>query len=108
MMQRAAHVQVRPNRDGQPRAYIAGTRVRVQDVSVMAEVEGKSPDQIVQALPHLTLAQVHAALSYYFNHRDAIAREMREDEEFVRQWRSSAGPGIVGPKVERTGRDWNE
>ena len=84
----ATHIEIRPNRAGQPRAYVAGTRVRVQDVSVMAEIEGKSPDEIVQALPHLTLAQVHAALSYYFDHRDVIVREMREDEEFVRFIRS--------------------
>ena len=39
------HVEFRPNRQGQHRAYIAGTRVRVQDVYVDSEIHGKSPDE---------------------------------------------------------------
>jgi uncharacterized protein (DUF433 family) len=104
MTQVATHIEIRPNRDGQNRAYIAGTRTRVQDVSVMAEVQGKSPDEIVQALPHLTLAQVHAALSYYFDHRDAIVHEMREDEEFVRRVRAGSDPSVLELKLKQTGQ----
>jgi uncharacterized protein (DUF433 family) len=80
----ATHIEIRPNRDGQPRAFIERTRVRVQDVYALAEIHGKTPGEIVQALPSLTLAQVHAALSYYFDHRPSIVQEMQEDEEFVR------------------------
>ena len=96
----ATHIEIRPNRDGQPRAFIAGTRIRVQDVYAFAELQGKSADQIVQALPNLTLAQVHAALSYYFDHRDAIVLEMREDEEFVRQFRAMNGPGVFEQRLK--------
>ncbi|HEV3342122.1 MAG TPA: DUF433 domain-containing protein [Pirellulales bacterium] len=84
------YIEIRSNRDGQPRAFIAGTRVRVQDIYTLAEIQGNSPDEIVSALPHLTLAQVHAALSYYFDHREGILREMREDEEYVRRQRELA------------------
>ena len=62
--------------------------VRVQDVALMAEIRGKTPDEIVEALPHLSLAQVHAALSYYFDHREEVQRELREDEDYVRQFRA--------------------
>ena len=48
-------IELRPNRSGQQRAYIAGTRVRVQDIYALAEVQGRSPDEIVEALPHLSL-----------------------------------------------------
>ena len=101
-MSQLAHVEIRPNRDGQPRAFIAGTRVRVQDIYALAEIQGQSPDAIVCALPHLTLAQVHAALSYYFDHREGILREMREDEEFVRRQRESAGSESLRERL-RTG-----
>jgi uncharacterized protein (DUF433 family) len=47
----ATYVELRKNRDGADRAFIVGTRVRVQDVYALAEIEGKSPDEIVQALP---------------------------------------------------------
>jgi uncharacterized protein (DUF433 family) len=89
----ATHIEVRRNRDGQDRAYISGTRVRVQDVYAYAELQGMSPDEIVQQLPHLSLGQVHAALSYFFDHREQILNELREDEQFVDSIRARTGPG---------------
>jgi uncharacterized protein (DUF433 family) len=57
-------IELRPNRSGQPRVFIAGTRVRVQDIYGLSELQGKTPDEIVAALPHLTLHQVHSALAF--------------------------------------------
>src|SRR5437588_9675312 len=96
----ATHIELRKNRSGQDRAYIAGTRTRVQDVYALAEIHGFAPDQIVEQLPHLTLGQVHAALSYFFDDRVQILNELREDEEFVRMMRAKTGPG---PLEERLG-----
>ena len=87
------YIEIRKNRDGQDRAYVSGTRIRVQDVSMMAEFQGKSADEIVNAFPHLSLAQVHAALAYYFDHRAVIAEELRQDEEFIKAFRAPNGPG---------------
>ncbi len=94
----ATYIEIRQNRAGQPRAYIEGTRVRVQDVALMSERRGLSPDEICNAITHLTLGQVHAALSYYFDHRDTILCELREDEEFVLKDRA-AHPGSVLDRV---------
>ena len=99
----ATHIDIRLNRAGQPRAFIEGTRVRVQDVYAFSEIQGKTPDEIVLALPHISLAQVHAALSYYFDHRDAIIQEMREDTEFVSQFRAATGQGAVGDQLKAAG-----
>ncbi len=95
----ATHIEMRPNRAGQTRACVAGTRVRVQDISALAELQGMTPDQIVQQIPHLTLGQVHAALSYYFDHREEIIRELREDEEFARLVRAHLGPGPLEARL---------
>src|SRR3954471_18769633 len=91
----ATHIELRPNRDGQSRAFIAGTRVRVQDIYAQAEIHGRTPEEIVESLPHLTLGQVHAALSYLHDHREEILREMREDRAFVNEFRGKAGPGLL-------------
>lgn len=99
----ATHIEIRPNRRGHPRAFIAGTRVRVQDIYALAEIQGKSPGEIVQALPSLTIAQVHAALSYYFDHREAIVQELREDDEIVRQYRSITGHGPLEQRLTAAG-----
>lgn len=91
----ATHIELRPNRDGQQRAFIAGTRVRVQDIFAQAEIHGRTPEEIVEGLPHLTLGQVHAALSYLFDNRDAILSEMREDEAFAEHLRVNNGPSLL-------------
>jgi uncharacterized protein (DUF433 family) len=88
-----AHIEVTPGTcGGRPR--IAGHRIRVQDVVLWTE-QGQSPDQIVADFPRLSLADVYAALTYYHDHRDEIDRQIREDDEFVEQMRSQAGPGIL-------------
>jgi uncharacterized protein (DUF433 family) len=66
---------------GKPR--IAGSRIRVQDVAVWHEAWGQSPEEIVTSFPQLTLAQVHAALAYYYDHREEIRQQMRDAEAFV-------------------------
>jgi len=96
----ATHVEFRQNRAGQDRAFIAGTRVRVQDVYAMSEIHGLTPDQIVEQLSQLTLGQVHAALAYYFDHREQILNELREDDEFVRALRADTGPGPLEQRLK--------
>jgi uncharacterized protein (DUF433 family) len=99
----ATHIEIRANRAGQGRAFIAGTRTRVQDVYALAEIQGLTADQIVEQLPHLSLGQVHAALSYYFDHREQILNELREDEEFVQLMRAQTGPGPLEQRLGAPG-----
>jgi uncharacterized protein (DUF433 family) len=93
-------IELRPNRSGQPRAFIAGTRVRVQDIYGLSELQGKTPDEIVAALRHLTLFQVHTALAYYFQHRAEILQEIREDDDFAAAMRAKLGPGPLAAKLK--------
>jgi uncharacterized protein (DUF433 family) len=93
-------IELRPNRAGQPRAFLAGTRVRVQDIYALSELQGKTPDEIVSALPHLSLFQVHSALAYYFQHRNSILQEMRDDEDFVAAMKALLGPGPLSAKLQ--------
>ena len=66
---------------GQPR--IDGTRIKVQHIALEYERLGWSADQICDAHPGLTLAQVHAAVSYYYDHKAEIDKTIRKDEEFA-------------------------
>ncbi|HJT31572.1 MAG TPA: DUF433 domain-containing protein [Pirellulales bacterium] len=82
------HIEMSPGVcGGKPR--IAGTRIRVEDVVVWHELQGKSPNEIVANFPHLSLADVHAALTYYFDHREEIQRQMREARELSSAMRTS-------------------
>jgi uncharacterized protein (DUF433 family) len=65
---------------GKPR--IRGTRIKVSEVAWRHD-DGQSPDEIIEAFPHLTLAQVHAALAYYYDHHQEIEAQLREEDETV-------------------------
>ena len=50
---------------GKPR--IAGHHIWVQDIVIDYEHWGMSPEDIVESLPTITLADVYAALVYYYD-----------------------------------------
>ena len=82
------HIEV-AGAEGASKARVAGSRVRVQDVAVWHEKLGMSPDEIVDAHPTIGLADVHAAMAYYWDHRadidGAIAEEQALAEEIARR-----------------------
>jgi uncharacterized protein (DUF433 family) len=58
---------------------IAGHRVRVSDIVIWHEHQGLTADAIVSQIPGITLADVHAALGYYYENLEAIREEMRAE-----------------------------
>ena len=83
---------------GKPR--IAGHRIRVMDIVVCHEQQGMSPDEIVSSYPGITLADTHAALAYYFDHRDEIQRDIEEERRFADEVRQTT-PSLLQEKLQR-------
>src|SRR5438477_10491621 len=77
-----AHITSVPSVCG-GRPCIAGTRIRVHDIYVWHELQGQSPDQIVHDFPQLTLADVYAALAYFWDNRVAVLGQFAEDTPLV-------------------------
>jgi uncharacterized protein (DUF433 family) len=62
---------------GKPR--IEGHWIAVHDIAICHQ-QGYTPEQIAtEIFPGLTLAQVHAALVYYYEHQEEIDREIAEE-----------------------------
>jgi uncharacterized protein (DUF433 family) len=81
------HIEITPGiAGGKPR--IAGRRITVQNIAIWHEYIGMNVDEIA-AEHDLSLGDVHAALAYYFDHRDEIERQIKEDEVFVEAFRAS-------------------
>ena len=68
---------------GKPR--IEGTRMKVQHIALEYVHMGLNVDQICKSHPHLNRAQIHAALSYYYEHTDEIEGDIKDDEEFAKR-----------------------
>jgi uncharacterized protein (DUF433 family) len=86
------------------RARIAGHRVRVLDIVGWHEHQGMSPDEIVAQFPSLTLADVHTALAYYFDHVEDIRAEMREERSIVEASRRD-NPSLLQAKLKQSRLD---
>ena len=71
---------------GEP--VIAGTRFTVRAVVEYAYHQGMSAEEMAHEWPHLTLSQIHDALSYYHDHKDLIDRLIHENRESVARKRA--------------------
>lgn len=85
---------------GGPKARIAGSRIRVMDVAIWHEQMGMSADEIVTEFPTITVADVHAALAYYWDNRAAIEQAMADEDAFVEELRRRA-PSVLAERLKR-------
>ena len=82
------HIEVTPGMTG-GKPHIAGHRITVQDIVVWHERMDKGADEIA-AEYDLTLADVYAALAYYFDHRAEIDQAIEESAAFIEALRQKS------------------
>jgi uncharacterized protein (DUF433 family) len=77
------HIEITPGVcGGKPR--IAGHRIKVQDIVIGHERMGMSPDEIFYHYPSINLADVYAALAYYYDPMQEIRNQIEEGEAFAK------------------------
>ncbi len=72
-------------------ACIAGTRFPVRSVVIHVLRHGMTPEELVRDFPYLSLAQVHDALSYYYDFKSEIDLEIDQNAEAHWQGRLNGG-----------------
>ncbi len=76
LMPQHPYIEVIDSRSG-PRAVIKGTRVGVDVIAGYSQA-GYAPREMADTiLPHLTLAQIYDALSYYEDHRAEVDQSLQ-------------------------------
>ena len=63
---------------------IAGTKFPVRSIVFYVLKQGMTPEELVKEFSHLTLAKVYDALSYYYENRAAIDKELSLTEQQVK------------------------
>lgn len=63
------------------KARIEGSRICVLDVAYLHKA-GLTPEQIQVEYPDLNLAQIHAALSYFYANTEETEAEIQKDREW--------------------------
>lgn len=78
---------------GRPR--ITGTGVSIRRIVGWYHL-GLTPEEISLQIPHLTLAQVHAALTYYHANQAAMDLEIAAEEDEISRLEAQPGSGRTG------------
>jgi uncharacterized protein (DUF433 family) len=96
------HIEITPGvAGGKPR--IIGRRIKVQDIAVWHERLGLSADEIATEYD-LSLADIHAALTYYFDHRTEIDHDIAEGEAFVEELKRRTSSKVAQKLREQQAR----
>jgi uncharacterized protein (DUF433 family) len=72
-------------------AWVDDTNVKVIEIALDHLAYGWSAEAIHEQFPHLTLAQIHAALAFFYDHAAEFEKEMLRREHEVASWQAELG-----------------
>ena len=85
-------------------AWIDDTNTKVIEVVLDKVAYGLNPNEIHHEHPHLTLAQIYAALTYYYNHQAEIDAEIEQQVRRVEALARQAGDSPVRKRLRALGK----
>ena len=86
-------------------AWIDQTNVKVIEVILDKLAHGLSAEEIyLEHYKHLSLAQIHTAFSYYYDHQNEIDVEIDRQMQNVDSLRNQAGESPFVPRMKALGR----
>ena len=71
--------------------FIRGTRFKLLMLIRAHLAHDWDAPELQAQYPQLTLAQIHAALGFYYEHRDEMDAEIRRGDEFAAKMRAEQG-----------------
>lgn len=86
--------------DGQGVAWLDHTNVKVIEVAIDSMMLGMTPEQIRDNYAALSLAQIHAALAYYHDHKTVLDAEIAAREAKVERLRASSKDQLTRVELE--------
>ena len=89
--------------EGSPARLKRMPRIRVAQIVIDYLNHGWSADEICIHYPHLTRAEVHSAMAYYFDHQAAIDGEIAEEQRMIEESYNNAKPTAVELRLRAQG-----
>jgi uncharacterized protein (DUF433 family)/uncharacterized protein YuzE len=91
--------------DEQRRGWIDDTNVKVIEVVLAKIAYGWDPEKIHEEYPHLSLAQIHAAFAYYYDHHAEFDAEIdRQDREYQARRAAQGNDSPLHRKLRAAGK----
>ena len=85
--------------DDQGRAWVDDANVKVIEIALDHIAYGWTAEAIQENHPSLTLAQVYAALAWYYDHQDELDAEIEAQNERLQALRASAKPSPLAKRA---------
>jgi uncharacterized protein (DUF433 family)/uncharacterized protein YuzE len=86
-------------------AWVDDTNVKVIEIVLDKLGYGMSPEQIHEEFPHLSLAQIHAAFAYYYDHKAEFDVEIeRQYQEYLALWKAQGKDTPLHKKLRAAGK----
>jgi uncharacterized protein (DUF433 family) len=92
------HIEIR---NGVP--YLIGTQTKVVEVALDRLAHHWDADEIQRQHPHLGLGQIYSCLAYYYDHQEAMDRDIEERIKRVEEIKASLGESPVRVKLKAMG-----
>ena len=89
--------------DEQGVAWVRGANVKVIEVALDKVAHGWSPEEIHFQHSYLSLAQIHAALAYYYEHQVEYDAQMIQQAKQSEEWAQQAQDSPVRRRLRELG-----
>jgi uncharacterized protein (DUF433 family) len=80
-------------------ARVAGKRTKVIQIVMDKMANGWNAEEIQAQYPHLSLAEIHAAFAYYYDHQVDLDAQIAESVDRADAGRAQAGDSSVAQKL---------
>src|SRR5665213_3882383 len=84
-------------------AWVDDTNTKVIEVALDMIAHGWSPEEIHFQHPHLSLAQIHAALGYYYDHKTELDEQIHRSTDELERLRTQAGESPLRKRLRDMG-----
>jgi uncharacterized protein (DUF433 family) len=101
-MPATAYPHIETNADGI--AFVSGTTTKVIEIVQDHLAHHWDAEDIHRQIPHLGLAQIHAALAFYYDHQEAMDREIESRRRRVAEIKARRADSALQDNLSQLGR----
>ena len=85
--------------------WISGANTKVVEVVLDKMAYGWSPEEMHRQHSHLSMAQIHAALSYYYEHQDEVDADIERRDRYVEELRAQQPDSPLRQRLQALKRE---
>jgi uncharacterized protein (DUF433 family) len=85
--------------------WITGANTKVVEVVLDKMAYGWSPEEMHRQHSHLSMAQIHAALAYYYEHQDEVDADIERRNRYVEELRAQQPDSPLRGKLRALKRE---